>query len=96
MNREIIVIDGFYHDPDAIREFALSQEFGVKGNYPGMRTETFVEDDVRAHLERIMNINIDEMHWKVGEYTGSFQYVTKDTPTWVHADTATDLSLIHI
>ena len=59
-----------------------------------MRTETFVEDDVRAHLERIMNINIDEMHWKLGEYTGSYQFVTEDTKTWVHSDHHTDWSCL--
>ena len=94
MRKEIVVVDGFYDDPEGIREFALNQKFKVSGNYPGTRTETFVGGGVREHLERILGIEIDEMHWKVGEYTGSFQYVTKDTPTWVHADTATDWSCL--
>ena len=38
MKVQSLIIDGFYENPDEVRQFALSQEFGVKGNYPGQRT----------------------------------------------------------
>ena len=44
MEVNVIIIDNFYQDPDEVREFALSQEFGVRGNYPGNRTESFLND----------------------------------------------------
>ncbi len=32
------VIDNFFDDPDAVRQFALSQEFdSPRGSYPGYR-----------------------------------------------------------
>ena len=94
MRREIVVVDGLYDDPDAIREIALNEEFKVSGNYPGTRTDTFVGGGIREHLEKILNIEIDEMHWKLGEYTGSFQFVTEGTKTWVHSDHHTDWSCL--
>ena len=94
MRKEIVVVDGFYDDPEGIREFALSQKFKVSGNYPGTRTETFVGGGVREHLDRILGIEIDEMHWKLGEYTGSYQFVTEGTNTWVHSDHHTDWSCL--
>ena len=51
-----LTIDNFYSDPMRVREFALSQEFAVRGNYPGQRTllsmtdvpyyESYVKDSV--------------------------------------------------
>ena len=35
MRQNIIIVDDFYNNPDQVREFALSQEFDVTGNYPG-------------------------------------------------------------
>ena len=32
MRKEIVVVDGFYDDPEGIREFALNQKFKVSGN----------------------------------------------------------------
>jgi hypothetical protein len=36
-----LTIDDFYANPDEVREFALNQEFKVRGNYPGQRTKSF-------------------------------------------------------
>ena len=41
MNVSLIIIDNFYSNADAVREFALKQDFNVKGNYPGARTKSF-------------------------------------------------------
>ena len=47
-NMEIstIIIDNFYNDPYETREYALSQEFDVQGNYPGNRTKSFFNQSV--------------------------------------------------
>ena len=86
----IVVIDNFYDDPDSIREFALSQDFLVKGNYPGMRTGSFATPLHKSKLEKIMGREIN--YWPDG-YNGSFQIVTEDCKSWIHRDN-TDYSLI--
>jgi hypothetical protein len=94
MRKEIIVIDGFYENPDKIRKEALSMEYNVQGNYPGTRTDTLPYGDVRQLLESVMNIKIDEEKWSLGEYTGTYQYVVEGAKTWVHADFNNDWSCI--
>ena len=94
MRKEIIVIDGFYEDPDEIRKQALAMEYGIKGNYPGTRTDSLPNGDVRQFLESILNIKIDEMEWSLGEYTGAYQYVVEDAKTWVHSDHHNDWSCL--
>lgn len=34
------------------REFILTQEFSVKGNYPGMRTESFATEALKESIEQ--------------------------------------------
>ena len=34
MRTNLIVVDDFYNNVDEVREFALSQNFDVEGNYP--------------------------------------------------------------
>ena len=43
MKKQLIVIDDFYVNPDDIRNHVLQQEFSVKGNYPGIRTNPVPE-----------------------------------------------------
>ena len=47
MKIQSLIIDNFYNNVDDVREFALSQEFGVKGNYPGQRTTSFANDSLK-------------------------------------------------
>ena len=86
METNIRVIDGFYNNPKEVRKFALEQDFNVTGNYPGWRTNPIIDDGIREHLEEIMGIKIDETKWNLGEYTGTYQWVSEGIPTWVHAD----------
>jgi len=82
-----IIIDNFYVDPDAVRNFALSQEFSVTGNYPGSRTRSFFTDDVRAAIEHNMQFagKITNIYEHSG-YTGAFQLTTASDRTWIHSD----------
>jgi len=57
-----------------VREFALKQEFKVRGNYPGQRTEPFLTDNTRQKIKEILYPFAGEITWWGGEYTGSFQY----------------------
>ena len=42
-----ITIDNFYEDPMMFREFALKQEFKVRGNHPGQRTVSFLAEKIK-------------------------------------------------
>jgi hypothetical protein len=86
MDISSICIDNFYQDPDGVRAHALSLEYGVRGNYPGQRTEPFLNqsqfDIIQAAVEPLAGkITV----WET-EYTGSFQYTTARDRSWIHAD----------
>jgi hypothetical protein len=85
---QMIVLDDFYNDPDQVRNFALSQEFKVEGNYPGLRTDpatpehsmylkSFFEDSV---LHRKIT------YWNTEDHNTCFQYTVEGNTTWVHHD----------
>jgi len=38
MVQSLVILDNFYQDPDNVRQFALSQEYNIIGNYPGRRS----------------------------------------------------------
>jgi len=87
MNVSVIIIDDFYSNPDAVRAFALQQEFSVTGNYPGSRTKPFLTDDVKAAIEWNMQFagKITNTYESSG-YTGAFQLATAKDRTWIHSD----------
>ena len=85
-----IIIDNFYNDPLETRELALQQEFGVKGNYPGMRTESFVNQSVFDVIQKaIFTAGGKITRWDTDQYNGSFQYTTSRDRSWIHADQTT-------
>ena len=85
-----IVIDDFYIDPYQVREFALSQEFDVRGNYPGQRTISFANDSILEIIQNsIRYAGGQVLDWNISEYTGAFQYTTSWDRSWIHADQTT-------
>lgn len=87
MRLNLIIVDDFYSNPDAVRNFALSQEFSVKGNYPGARTKPFFTEDVKQAIEHYMQFagKITNTFENSG-YTGAFQVATANDRTWIHSD----------
>jgi hypothetical protein len=90
MNVNLIVIDDFYSNPYGVREFALSQEFTVTGNYPGSRTQPHIAEGVKEAIEYNMQFagKITDLmnHDPNTAYTGAFQLATASDRTWIHAD----------
>jgi len=85
-----IVIDDFYIDPYQVREFALSQEFDVRGNYPGQRTISFANDSILEIIQNAIRYAGGQvLDWNISEYTGAFQYTTSWDRSWIHADQTT-------
>jgi hypothetical protein len=84
------IIDDFYSDVDVVREFALQQDFSVRGNYPGPRTQTFLNDSIKNTIESIVKPMYGNVtYWSEEQYTGAYQYTTSRDRSWIHADQTT-------
>ncbi len=82
-----MIIDDFYVDPDNVRNFALSQEFSITGNFPGVRTKPYLPDDLKSAISYWMRPFGGVTEWfESSGYTGSFQITTANDRTWIHAD----------
>jgi hypothetical protein len=89
MNTEIIVINNFYNDVDAVRNMALKMSYNVAGNYPGLRTvphlttsaQQVIQNIITPHGGKVINWMNDSKN-----YSGSFQICYKTDKTWIHAD----------
>ena len=86
MRVESVIISDFYNNVDEVREFALSQEFGVKGNFPSFRTKPFLNDNIKKVIEDIIQPLSGNITWLKDEYTGAFQYTTAENRSWLHQD----------
>lgn len=92
MKTNIIVVDDFYTNPDEVRNFALSQDFNISGNYPGLRTKSFLSDSCKDAINNLLLYNAGGVtDWMVenngeGGGTGSFQICTSQDRTWIHTD----------
>jgi hypothetical protein len=84
------IIDNFYDDVDAVREFALNQEYSVPGNYPGRRTKSFLNDSMKNTIESVVSPFYGKVvYWSEEQYTGAYQYTTSRDRSWIHADQTT-------
>ena len=84
------IIDDFYSDVDEVREFALKQDFSVRGNYPGPRTKSFINDSVKETIEDVVKPFYGNVkYWGDEEYTGAYQFTTSRDRSWIHADQTT-------
>lgn len=89
MRVNLIIVDDFYQDPDSVRNFALQQKFDVKGNYPGIRTQPFMNDSAKSVISGLVyhaGGNVTKWHDYDGGYCGCFQLCTSADRTWIHAD----------
>lgn len=90
----LIVIDHFYNNPMETRDYILTQEFSVKGNFPGQRTISYANTHLKETIQKYLS------HSKITDfpcpkpdnsdasqiYNGSFQYTTSRDRSWVHTD----------
>jgi|APCry1669191961_1035387.scaffolds.fasta_scaffold00182_6 Family of unknown function (DUF6445) len=88
----LIIQENFYSNPLEVRQYALSQEFSVRGNYPGLRTKPCIAAGVKESIEDIVKAHAGKITWfgtgdgKEGDYTGSFQLTYAKDRTWIHND----------
>jgi hypothetical protein len=88
MRTNVIIIDDFYSNPDSVRNFALAQDFKVQGNFPGMRTASFLNDSVKETIQTFLwnaGGGITDWHEQDG-LSGSFEMATAANRSWIHTD----------
>lgn len=90
MNISLLIVDNFYTNPDSVRNYALSQDFSVKGNFPGARTVPYLPDDVKDAIGWNMQFAGKITDWHNNSDgtgpTGAFQLTTAQDRTWIHSD----------
>lgn len=90
MKKRFFVVDNFYEDPHAVRDFALQQYYYEGEGAVGSRTrKQFLFEGVKEKFEEIMGIEIlteGEHGWRYGGINGRFQTCTAGTPLVVHCD----------
>lgn len=92
----VIVVDNFYNNPLETRNYILTQDFKIRGNYPGQRTISYANDSLReiiqGYIEPFSGKIIDfpmpteNNNESSQQYNGSFQYTTSRDRSWVHID----------
>jgi hypothetical protein len=85
----LLIIDNFYNNPMETRNYILTQEFTVKGNYPGQRTISYANSHLKEMIQGYIKHfagNITEWSEGGNSYNGSFQYTTSRNRTWIHTD----------
>ena len=92
----LIIIDNFYNNPIETRNYILTQEFTVRGNYPGQRTISYANQQLKDVIQeyvlpfggKITDFPMpDESNMNNNDiYNGAFQYTTSRDRSWVHID----------
>ena len=95
-NKTVWVVDNFYSDPYAVREYALKQEFKPEIEYfKGSRSlDQYFVPGTKEAFERIMSIKIRE--WESHGMCGRFQYCTAQDPLVYHNDGQTWAAMIYL
>ena len=95
-NKTVWVVDNFYSDPYAVREYALKQEFKPEIEYfKGSRSlDQYFIPGTKEAFERIMGIKIRE--WESHGMCGRFQYCTAQDPLVYHNDGQTWAAMIYL
>tara|TARA_Y100000389_G_scaffold920_1_gene957 strand:- start:1513 stop:2784 length:1272 start_codon:yes stop_codon:yes gene_type:complete len=85
----LLVIDNFYNNAMETRNYILTQNFEVKGNYPGMRTVSFANEHLRYMIQGYIEHFAGKItQWPMDKesYNGAYQYTTSRDRTWIHSD----------
>jgi hypothetical protein len=92
----LIIIDHFYNNAMETRDYILTQEFKVRGNYPGQRTHSFANQGLKDIIQgyvlpfggKITDFPMpDETNKDDNKiYNGAFQYTTSKDRSWIHMD----------
>jgi len=95
-NAGLFVVDNFYKDPDAVRDFAINNlEFKPSGYHRGSRSGRFILDGTKEKFERILGRKVT--NWFHNGYAnGAFQFCTADDPVVYHVDSQTFAGIVFL
>ena len=94
----LIIVDNFYNNALDTRNYILTQDFSVRGNYPGQRTISYANEELKSIIQtfvepfggKIVDFPIpseeNDSSNAAKIYNGSFQYTTSRDRSWVHID----------
>ena len=95
----LMIIDNFYTNAKETRDYILTQEFKVRGNYPGQRTTSKANQHLKGMIEGyIQHFAGKIIDWPMplstdndgqnndDTYNGAYQYTTSRDRTWIHND----------
>jgi hypothetical protein len=92
----LIVVDNFYNNPLETRNYILTQDFFISGNFPGKRTISYANDNLKEIIQKYVapfgGKIIDFPFPKPDNsdastiYNGAFQYTTSRDRSWIHTD----------
>jgi hypothetical protein len=95
---EMLVVDNFFDDPDAVREFALQQEFTPHPKqHKGQRTHSrFSNPETKAEFERLLGVPIRNNGWNKYGANGVFQFCTCKDPLVWHSDSQDMAAVVYL
>lgn len=92
----LIIVDNFYNNAMDTRNYILTQEFSVKGNYPGQRTISYANEELKNIIQKyvepfagkitVFPIPKTDLSDANIIYNGAFQYTTSQDRSWIHTD----------
>lgn len=94
--KTFVCVDNFYDNPDAVREFALRQDFQFHKEYhKGKRTDiVYRPESLKKRFEEIIGKKITS--WDKYGVNGCFQYCTAEDPIVYHYDSQNYAGVIYL
>jgi len=96
-NKNLIVVDNFYNNPDEVREYAMKNlTFNFSGYHRGQRsTDQFILSGTKEAFESILGRPI--YNWNHPNYAnGVFQFCTAQDPIVYHVDTQNYAAMVYL
>jgi hypothetical protein len=97
LHKGVMVVDNFYKDPDAIREYAMNNlTFSPSGYHKGERSqERFILNGTKERFEQIIGRKVT--NWEHPEYAnGRFQFCVDGDPIVYHVDNQTFAAVVFL
>jgi len=96
-DKDVIVVDNFYADPDLVREYAMTNlEFAGSDYHKGERSQSrYILDGTKQKLEEVLGRRIT--NWNNGGYAnGVFQFCIADQPIVYHVDSQMYAAMVYL
>ena len=96
-DKDVIVVDNFYANPDLVREYAMNNlEFAPSNYHKGQRSQSrYIIDGTKEKLEEVLGKRIT--NWNDGGYAnGVFQFCTADQPIVYHVDSQMYAAMVYL